>query len=73
MRLAPRDTLAARHAKLRHAITAAELDGLFIRAGDARFWGGEGHYTVAGNRFFAQALHAKIRATIDAAARRAND
>ena len=30
MRLAPRDTLAARHAKLRHAIAGAELDGLVV-------------------------------------------
>ena len=30
MRLAPRDTLAARHAKTREAIRAAELDGLVV-------------------------------------------
>ena len=30
MRLAPRDTLAARHAKLRHAVAAAGLDGLVV-------------------------------------------
>ena len=30
MRLAPRDTLAARHAKLRHAVVAADLDGLIV-------------------------------------------
>ncbi len=30
MRLASRDTLAARHAKLRHALVAADLDGLVI-------------------------------------------
>lgn len=30
MRLAPRDTLAARHAKLRHAIAGADLDGLIV-------------------------------------------
>ena len=30
MRLAPRDTLAARHAKLRQAVVAADLDGLVV-------------------------------------------
>ena len=30
MRLAPRDTLAARHAKLRHALVAADLDGFIV-------------------------------------------
>lgn len=30
MRLAPRDTLAARHARLRQAVLAAELDGLIV-------------------------------------------
>ena len=30
MRLAPRDTLAVRHAKLRQAVAAAELDGLVV-------------------------------------------
>lgn len=30
MRLAPRDTLAVRHAKLRHAVAAADLDGLVV-------------------------------------------
>ena len=30
MRLAPRDTLAARHAKLRHATVTADLDGLVV-------------------------------------------
>ena len=30
MRLAPRDSLAARHAKLRHALVAADLDGLIV-------------------------------------------
>ena len=30
MRLAPRDTLASRHAKLRHAVTTAGLDGLVV-------------------------------------------
>lgn len=30
MRLAPRDTLAARHAKLRQAVLAADLDGLVV-------------------------------------------
>jgi Xaa-Pro aminopeptidase len=30
VRLAPRDTLAARHAKLRHAVVAADLDGLIV-------------------------------------------
>lgn len=30
MRLAPRDTLAARHAKLRHAVAGAGLDGLVV-------------------------------------------
>ena len=30
MRLAPRDTLAARHARLRQAVVAAELDGLIV-------------------------------------------
>ncbi len=30
MRLAPRDTLAVRHAKLRDAVTAADLDGLVV-------------------------------------------
>ena len=30
MRLAPRDILAARHAKLRHAVVAANLDGLIV-------------------------------------------
>ena len=30
MRLAPRETLAVRHAKLRDAVTAAELDGLVV-------------------------------------------
>ena len=30
MRLAPRDTLAARHAKLRQSLTSADLDGLVV-------------------------------------------
>ncbi len=30
MRLAPRDTLAARHARLRQAVLAADLDGLIV-------------------------------------------
>jgi Xaa-Pro aminopeptidase len=30
VRLAPRDTLAARHARLRQAVVAADLDGLVV-------------------------------------------
>ena len=46
-----------------------ELDTFFIPASAARYWGGEGHYTVEGNRFFAEAISAQIRPIIDAARR----
>jgi hypothetical protein len=48
---------------------ASKLDTFFIPQNEARYWGGAGHYTVAGNRFFADALLGEIRPLIDALVR----
>jgi hypothetical protein len=47
-------------------LASTDLDPLFIREEDSRYFGGAGHYTVAGNRFFANALYAKLHPLIDA-------
>jgi hypothetical protein len=48
----------------------SKLDAFFIPPNEARYWGGAGHYTVAGNRFIAETLLDQIRPVIDSFAAR---
>lgn len=49
------------------SLSAAEQDALFIPAGAGVYYAAVGHYTVAGNRFVAEALRRELAPVVDAA------